>query len=148
MANNQQKAIIHVLKGKLKLSDEHYRDMLAAYDVTSAADKKFTHTDAKEFIKILSNMCKNNGIETRRQQPHGMITLAQMDKTRAIWFEVSKQDTIDKKKKALDTFIENKFGPSKLEWVPSEMVSKIIRTLEAMRETSCRKNICKTAKAV
>ena len=133
MANNQQKAIIHVLKGKLNIPDEHYRDMLSAYGVTSAADKNFSHSDAKEFISRLSDMCKNNGIETRRQQPRGMITLKQIDKARAIWYEVSKQETVDKKKKALDSFIERRFGPSKIEWVPSEMVSKIMRTLEAMR---------------
>ncbi|MFA5751086.1 MAG: hypothetical protein WC898_02240 [Candidatus Paceibacterota bacterium] len=105
MANNAQKAIIHVLKGKLKLPDEHYRDMLAAFGVSSSADDKFTFQKAKEFIQLLSKQCIDNGVEFKKNKRHsarGFISPGQSSMIIDMWFQVSRQPTTESKRLSLD----------------------------------------------
>jgi len=121
---------IHVLKSKLGLSDEHYRDMLSAYNVDTSTCLSFDN--AINFIRILESKCNGTGITTSRQPARGMISNAQIGLVRGLWSQVSVQLTPAEKHAALDRFISNKFGISKLQWVPAETVQKIVRTLIAM----------------
>lgn len=134
-ANAGQKAMIHVLKGKLHLPDDHYRDMLASFGVTSSASELFTHDNAKEFIRLLVDLCKKQGVDTgsRASTPsREFISPGQTGMVIGMWFQVSKQPSDETKRRALTEFIRNKWGISDLKWVPSTTVPKIVRTLRAM----------------
>lgn len=129
-ANNAQKAIIHVLVGKLKISDEHYRDMLSAYNVDSC--KNLSFSEAKEFIQLLTEKCRNSGIPTKCPQARDMISSSQIAMIRGMWSQVSRQTTDSARKRALDELIRRKYSISRLEWVPSETVHRIVKTLTSM----------------
>jgi hypothetical protein len=131
-ANRGQIAMIHVLKGKLNLPDEHYRDMLASFGVSSCASELFTHTMAKEFIQLLTRLCKNKGVEAAAPSSRDFLSPAQSGLIIGMWSQVSKQPDDTSKLKALDAFLVNRFKISKLQWVPSSMVPRIIHTLKAM----------------
>lgn len=130
-ATSAQKAMIHALKSKLSLPDEHYRDMLSAYNVGSSKD--LTFTQAKEFIiQILTGKCRNSGIPTKSPQARDMISSSQIAMIRGMWSQVSRQTTDSARRNALDELIRRKYGISRLEWVPFETVHRLVKTLTSM----------------
>ena len=131
-ANTAQKAIIHVLKAKLGLPDDRYRDMLAAYEVSSSRDLSFSQ--AKEFIQLLTDRARESGVPAykKKPSPRGYISPGQTAMVIGMWFQVSRQETANAKRRALNEFINNKWKIARLEWVPSDVVPRIVRTLKAM----------------
>lgn len=127
-ANNAQKAQIHILKDRLGLTDEDYRDMLASYGVTTSKD--LTFRDAGEFIKAL----RRKVLESGAPQPHrtGYASRAQKAMLWNMWQQISRQDTKEKMTEAFRHFVKARFRIDNVEWLPGSAVSKIKKTLEAM----------------
>jgi phage gp16-like protein len=138
-SNPAQIKKIHALKGALKLDDDVYRAMLAGYrGCTTSKDLLFE--EAGVLIAFMEANAISAGVwQKRPAQDSGAInrpgyaTSAQIAKIKAIWHDVSRQPDAESRKKALNTFLTKHFGISFIDWLPTEMVSKVIRTLEAMR---------------
>jgi phage gp16-like protein len=138
--------MVHVLKGALKMDDETYRAMLAGYN-GAASSKDLTFEQAKDLIDRMEVNAVNAGLwEKKPGQTHsaminrpGYATWQQIKKIYALWNSVSRQPDAASRKKALNTFLSNHFGISFVDWLPSEMVGKVIRTLEAMRAQEQKK---------
>jgi hypothetical protein len=147
MSNPAQIKIIHALKGALRLDDDTYRSMLSAYGAVSS--KGLTFDQAKDLVKKLEVNAISAGFWKKRQgQNHsamigspGYASWGQVKKICAMWAEVSRQPDAESKRKALNTFLTNHFGISFIEWLPQEMVSKVIRTLAAMRAQEQKKGM-------
>jgi hypothetical protein len=153
MATPGQIKFIHVLIGKIALPDEHYRDMLSAYNVTSSASPEFAIEQANELIDSLIAIAGEKGIEVATVQNatfkkadvfihlktlgnrRGYATYGQLCKIVMLWWEVSTMATDIGIWTALNNFVKNKWQIERLEWLPIEAVSKVIRTLEAMHKT-------------
>ncbi|HSV43254.1 MAG TPA: phage protein GemA/Gp16 family protein [Candidatus Bathyarchaeia archaeon] len=152
MATTAQIKFIHVLIGKLQLLDDHYRDMLAAYNVSSSAAEGFTVVMANELIDCLIKMANERGVDVvslnaacfkkadvfaylnNLGSRPGYATYGQLCKIVYLWWEVSVQKTDIGKWEALRTFIKNKWEIDRIEWMPIELVSKVIKTIEAMQK--------------
>ncbi len=121
---------IHVLKSKLGIPEEHYRDMLAGYNVCSSTNLSFEN--GKDFIRKLEERATERGIPAHRNPPRDMATPGQIALVKRLWEQVSRQETESKRLIALNNFIAKKWKISRIEWLPSEIVPKIVRTLKAM----------------
>jgi hypothetical protein len=158
MATPAQIKFIHVLIGKLSLPDEHYRDMLSAYNVSSST--ALTMEGANELIDGLIKLAADRGIDVitpaaasfkksdafsyveKLGSRRGYATSGQLKKIIMLWWQASCMKTDAGKWEALRTFIRNKWEIERFEWLPIELVGKIIKTIEAMvpREQSTKEN--------
>lgn len=136
---------LHTLKGKLGMSEDDYRAMLAEYGVDTSKD--LAYVEYRELVGRLENTAVAAGVwerlEYRKAEPQkrfedlgrrpGMASPAQLRKIEAMWAAVSRADTTTARRKALDHFLSNRFGVDRVEWLPFETVPKVIRALSAMR---------------
>lgn len=130
---------IHVLIGKMGVTDEDYRARLRdSFGVDTC--KALSSAQAGELIRDMEKLAKGMGIEVggRRKgrkwkRRPGMATPKQLRKIEAMWMGVSNRPTPDEKRAALGKFLERRFGVSDLAFVTHEMPPKIIRALEAMK---------------
>jgi len=147
MSNPAQIKIIHALKGALRLDDGTYRDMLHTYGAYTSKDLSFGQ--AKEVIDKLEASAVSAGVWQKRDgRDHasvlgrpGYASLKQINKIHAMWEDVSRQPDAESRRKALNTFLEKHFGISFIEWLPIEKVSKVIRTLAAMKIQEEKKGV-------
>ncbi len=130
---------IHVLNGKIGVSDEDYRARLRdSFGVGTC--KALSSAQAGKLIRDMEKIARGMGIEVggrgkRREWKRrpGMATPRQLRKIEAMWMGVSNRPTAAEKRAALGKFLERRFGVSDLAFVTHEMPPKIIRALEAMR---------------
>lgn len=134
---------IHVLKSKLSMDDGTYREMLAGYGASSSVH--LDGADARHLIEVLAGKAAQLGVW--RNQPRalkrwddlggrpGMATPKQLRMVEAMWSDVSRASDAQAKSDALVVFLSRHFGVTALAWVTQEMVGRIVRTLQAMRET-------------
>lgn len=139
MATPSQKAIIHTLVGKLKISDEDYRTMLASYDVSSSKDLPFKQ--ATELVKTLIRMAEGKNIyapKTKRFQHLGnrndMAYPEQLRMIEAMWCDVSYMPTIEAKREALNKFLKKKWNIERIEWLPRSHVGRVVKTIQSMKK--------------
>lgn len=153
MANPHQIKFIHVLVGKLALPDDHYRDILSAYGVSSSTDEAFSVAMASEMIDGMLKMAHDRGIDMDmhplayatfkksdvfdRLRKHGSrkgyATYGQLCKIVMLWWDVSEMTTDIGRWTALNKFVGNKWQIDSVEWLPIELVGRVIKTLEAMK---------------
>jgi hypothetical protein len=138
-ASGQQIKIIHTLKSRLKLDESDYRALLSSYGVESS--KELSYLLAKELVSKLQTRAEAAQVSTPKEKRFdkmgerpGMATPAQLRKIEVCWMEVSRAPTDDAKRKALVVFLRNHFEVSALEWISSDMASKVIRTIQAMKK--------------
>lgn len=144
MADKQQIKMIHILKSKLALSDNEYRDHVAQCNergVTSSKD--MTHGEAQNLLWRLSSMANGKGIRWTNWQGRkkyndfagrdDRATPLQMRKIEAMWKDVSYMTTDEDRATAFRKFIEKRFHVSDIRFITQEMVHKIIKTLQAMK---------------
>lgn len=137
LVNKDQIKIIHVLKSKLQLCDDDYRSMLSGYrNARSSTDLSFS--EAKDFIQLLVDMADKKGIPTpmpaKAKAHNGYAYPAQLYKIKMLWFSKSYMPTDKKKEKALNNFLSNKFKISRIEWLPRDMVGKVIKAIECIKD--------------
>lgn len=135
MPTKDQIVLIHVLKSKLKLPDEHYRDMLAAFKVCSSKD--LSDLAAREFIDTLKARLPAEERQSTRHSRLGNRDARafpqQLRLIEALWATVSRQPTLSAKQEALNTFLARRFGVSRIEWLPRRQVGKVVFTLKRMQ---------------
>ena len=152
MASRPQIAMIHTLKSKLGMDDDDYRAMLSGFGVESSKD--LSTADAKAFIESLMSQIKGGGKvhswqygdttamadkilngKARYAASNEVATYAQQAKIRRLWDTVSRVPEPDRAR-ALNNFLEKRFGISHIQWLPRERVGKVIHTLQVMEKQS------------
>jgi hypothetical protein len=140
MATAPQIAIIHTLISKLKISDEDYRVMLSSYGMKSS--KGLSFQNAKTFIQTLINM-DTGKVYQPSEKPKRFSNLGnredmaypeQLRMIEAMWCEVSYAPTIEGKQEAFQKFIKNKWGIERVEWLPRNLVGRVVKTIQAMKQ--------------
>jgi hypothetical protein len=135
--------IIHTLIHKMKLSDDDYRAMLSGYGALSC--KNLTFENAVYFISTLAKMAEQNGVYTKPQQHQPQRKYdklgarndyaypAQLRKISYEWSQVSRMSTQADREKALSSFVKNKFGIDRIEWLPRNMVGKVLKSIQSIK---------------
>lgn len=138
--NKDQIKIIHTLVHKMHIEDEHYRAMLSGYNVSSCKDLSFEQ--AVVFISALAKMAEQNGAYTKPQAQRQYDKLgarndyaypSQLRKIAYEWSLVSKMPTREERGKALSSFVKNKFGIDRIEWLPRNMVGKVLKSISSIK---------------
>jgi hypothetical protein len=129
-----QIAKIHVLKARLGLDDEAYREMLTGVaKVASCKDLKGPKIDL--VIRHLER-CAGQGQALspggggQKGQGPRLATARQMFAIRSLWVRVSRAVDLWG---ALRTFIKNRYGVERLEWLTFGQASKVIEGLKEMQ---------------
>lgn len=120
---------IHAAKSALRMDDDTYRLMLSEYGVGTSL-----RLDMYQAADLLTRMSGNSQRRNAPQQSSdrpGMATGKQLGLIVYKWDLVSRAPESERRK-ALDTFLGNHFGISRLEWLPRSMVGKVIKTMESM----------------
>ncbi len=146
MADKQQIKIIHILKSKLALTDEEYREHVAQCNQRGVkSSKDMTRAEAQNLLWRLSSMANGKGIKWTNWNGGGRkkyddlgvrderATPLQMRKIEAMWKDVSYMTTDEARETAFRKFMEKRFHVSDIRFVTQAMVRKIIKTLEAMK---------------
>jgi len=127
--------IIHVLKNRLGLDDELYRDMLEGlYEVRSSKD--LTPVQAADFIhqlrRCLGQDVGRNKYEHLRGRPARFATPKQLRLIEALWDKVSYLGNPRLRRRALDRFVYRIVGEKQLTDVLKSQVPKLVQALKAM----------------
>jgi hypothetical protein len=128
--SNKQKAILHIAKSKLELSDQDYRAAL----VHIAGVTSTTELDKAGFDAIMG-MFEYLGFSplTRQGQDYGaragMASFAQLELIRALWSEYTDHSDED----ALNKWLLRTFKVSSLRFMRKDAAAKAITALKAMK---------------
>lgn len=136
MSTKKQIAIIHTLTKQLGICDDHYRDMLSAFKVSTS--KALSDADAETFISNLRRLVPNAGGYAHKKYDNlpvrpGRASPAQLRKIEAIWKTVSRQPNAASRKTALDKFCKRILGIESILWIEHDQVNKIIKAMMAMK---------------
>jgi hypothetical protein len=133
---------IHTLKNALQLTDEHYRKTIFANFCPARGSKDLNYWQAEFLINNLEAIAIKRGVWGKHYgrsayedlgNRDGMATPKQLRKIDAIWKDISKSTSVNRRRKAFRGWLFKYFKVSDLRFVDSVMVSKIIHTLEKMR---------------
>ncbi len=131
---NLQKAILHVAKAKLKLSDEAYRMALVQISgVTSSTELDHAGFEAVmgyfDFcgFKPLKKTGPNYGVRD------GMASFAQIELIRALWREWSGHSDRDVDATGLPIWLKRTFKVDSLRFITAEQAPKANTALKAMK---------------
>ncbi len=123
--SKKQIAAIHVLKAKLKLSDENYRAILSGYGVESSKD--LNEKDAKDLIKRLNAVANKDNREFRYIPDRA--TPRQIRKIKALWQNYSRAKT----EESLNKFVKRTTGIDRLEWLRVDDATKVILGIQKLK---------------
>jgi len=128
--NNKQKALLHVAKTKLDLSDAEYRAALIHIaGVTRSVDLDKDGFDAPmgyfEYIGFAPLVVTGRDYGKRP----GMATFAQLEFIRTLWVEWSGASADD----GLNTWLKNKFKVDSLRFVTAKDAGRVITALKSMK---------------
>ena len=136
----RQIKMIHILKEKLKMSDENYRDSLYGYFEVESS-KELTSAQAAFYIKKLEEDAIKAGVWKKKVWDYthldgrkGMASSAQLRKIQGMWAEVSDCKTKRDREKALRKFIFRIAKVSDLRFLKVGMVRKIVKALSEMKK--------------
>lgn len=132
---NSQKAILHVAKASLKLSDEDYRSAL----VQIAGVTSSTELDRAGFDSIMGFFDWCGFKPLNKQGPNygdrpGMATFGQLELIRSLWGEWTGSRTDD----GLNAWLMRCFKVSSLRFLTKAGGQKAITALKAMKARSAR----------
>lgn len=137
-----QIARVHILKKEVGLSDDDYRALLEGWNAVSSKD--LTFGEANELIRTLEGLVprKQRGGKKYDElgKRKGMASPPQLRMLEAMWAEVSVFEDPHRRHEAFCRFLYNRFGRMKPDNIEEELVGKIKRTLEGMREWKRRKS--------
>lgn len=124
---------IHGLVRLLGMNDEAYRDMLFdRYKVRSSKDLSPGQRGA--LIKSLreqvhGNVAEFNDLVNRKKH---MASPAQLRAIEAMWAQVSRAETPDARKKALNAFVKRLTGVDHVRWITMHDARTLIRAIKTM----------------
>ena len=153
MATKNQISFIHVIKSKMALPDDDYRSLLAQFD-NATSSKDLCVTDAIEFTELMLKMAHQKGVEIEDRSvalvkksdiiAHlqslgsrpGMATQKQLVMIVMMWWNKSRMTTDKERFSALNHLLRNKFAIERIEWVPIELVRKIVAQISSIKGES------------
>lgn len=129
--NNRQKALLHVAKGKLRMSDNEYRScFMYLAGVESSAD---LDQDGFEAIMVFFDWRDFRSL-VAEGPPYGnrpgMATFAQLELIRCLWRKYARGAAGEDE---LNTWLLDKFRLSSLSFVDMKTARKMIAALKAMK---------------
>ncbi len=150
--NRDQIKMLHVLRAKLRMSEEDYRTTLQSYGVLSStelsASQAVSLLTALETKAIALGVWKKYPRDSKRRGRSGqeglrtgdgrvdleirMATPDQINMLDAMWKQVSRSKDDASRKRAFNLFIHRRFHRGSLLMVEESLVHKIVRALEAM----------------
>jgi hypothetical protein len=139
---NSQKAILHVAKAKLGISDETYRTAL----VQVCGVTRSTELD-REGFEALMGLFEYLGFKPTEAKGAnygarpGMASFAQLELIRALWREITRADRrAPTDEQGLNKWLLGTFKLSALRFLPKDTAPKVITALKAWkaRETAKR----------
>ncbi len=124
MINNKKKALIHVAKAKVGMSEMEYRDMLASVGVTSSKDLNVAKFDVvmEHFKKLGFKSKRNPSDKTPRQGPVSSKDRL-LGKVDAILADLGL------KRGYADAIARNMFGIDMMSWCDAHQLHKIVAAL-------------------
>jgi len=135
-------AEIHVLKSKAGMDEDAYRAFLAGWGVSSS--KELSPRQASEVVAALRRLAgQDHGRAGARRswgnlrydelgRRRGMATPRQLRMLEAMWMDVTRQTSRDAAIDAYHTWLLNRFGIGRPEWIEDNQVGKIKMALEKM----------------
>lgn len=144
MANNSQKAQLHILKEQLGMSDDEYREALSAYGVSSSADPDFSFRDAVELIKTFrAELAARQGskgyhgwgkdkYEYLRPRPANMADPKQLRKLEAMWRDIADNPS----DKALQEFVYRLTKKRNIVWLEKPDARAVLSALKNMKQST------------
>lgn len=135
MANPAQIKKIHALKGALKLDDELYRELLAAFKVKTST--KLSIPKADELIKDLEEKAVSAGVWEKRKPARKAKTtrkLADGEQARLIrylWLQLHEAGKVqNSSEEALAAYVKRMTGVAALQWLDVNKASTVIEALK------------------
>lgn len=133
MRTYSQCSRIHALAAVLGMGDAQYRDMLRdLYGKHSS--KELTPTQQIELVRILAKQVSaaNSKRNTLKNRNRAWATHRQLNAIEAMWKKVSRAETEESRKLALNAFCKRITGCELLEWLKKKDIRKLIKAMEAM----------------
>lgn len=122
MIDNKKKAVIHVAKAQLGMTDEEYRDLLGSVGVKSSRD-----LTARGFDKIMSRMeaLGFRTTSTRKRKTRGLplSKKAIMSKLEAILLDMGLPW------KYADSIAKKRFGKDAVQWLDPDELRKVLQMM-------------------
>ena len=145
LINNYQKKIVHTMLSKIGMNDDEYRALLySSFSVDSC--KGLLFYQANQLIHKLECIGIAAGVWEKKEKKGyaarfedlgrrgGMASPAQLRMIEAMWCEKSFMPTLKAKQKALNVFLNNKFGIARIEWITDDMVRNIVKAIKGMKK--------------
>ena len=112
-------AAIHVLKAKLRLSDEDYRALLN-HLTGHTSSKDCTPAQQRQVRDHLQGLAERMGVDSPRER-----------KVWAIWLDMARRGLVhNKSAQALDAFVQRQTGVSALRWCSAAQLDAVIEALK------------------
>jgi phage gp16-like protein len=122
MITNKQKALIHIAKQKVGMSDEEYRDLLGGFGVTSSKD--LTHG------KFDSLMTHFKGLGFRQAPGKPYKQLHPIGSKKRLLYKIEAQITeMNLSWKYVDGMAKKMFGVDRMIWCVPQQLHKIVAAL-------------------
>lgn len=143
--------LIHIYKARLRMDDDTYRAMLRdRFGVESST--LLTPTQAQELTSDLYGLLPESDrakvapptarvgqggnrrrFESFANRDDHFATPAQLRMLEAEWTRHSRMPTVQEKRNALVSFLQNRFKITRLEWIRREQVGSILRAITRVR---------------
>ena len=125
MATKKQIQIIHIAKEQLGIDEETYREILGRFRVKSSKDLN------NEQAKGLIHYFQEAGFRIKVKYREDMITPKQIAYLKYLWR--SHPNVRNKKIEALESYVSRILKIDRLEWIPRDRVSKIIKAIQNIK---------------
>lgn len=134
--SSAKKAVLHVAKSRLQLSDEAYRELLFRV----AGVRSSTELDNAAFERVMAEFERLGFRSTAEARGYGkregMATPAQIETIRRLWRGYIGQEN----DLALVHWLEKHFGTTHVRFLPRELAGKVIAVLTKMNRHPNAKN--------
>lgn len=143
MANTNHTAAIHVLKSKLRLTDDDYRVLLRGLTLKSSS-RDMTDAERQKVRDHLQGLAERAGLvkpTRRRPMPASRFAKAKADaspkerKVWALWHQLGRDGLVrDTSAKALNAWVHRQVGVSALQFCTGAQLDTLIEALKAWQE--------------
>ena len=122
MISNNKKAVIHIAKAKLGMTDEEYRDLLGSVGAESSRD-----LDAKGFDRVMSRMeamgFRTTSTKKRKTRTLPLSKRSIMSKIEAIILDMGLSWAY------VDAIAKKRFGVDSVHWLEADDLFKVLQML-------------------
>lgn len=143
MANTNHTAAIHVLKGKLRLTDDDYRVLLKGLTLKTSS-KDMSDAERQKVRDHLQGLAERAGLvkpTRRRPMPASRFAKAKADasprerKVWALWHQLGRDGLVqDTSAQALNAWVHRQVGVSALQFATGAQLDTLIEALKAWQE--------------